>query len=397
MTVPEINAQRPITTRKELRKHLHQAAQVELSTIPLYLYAAYSIKTQSYWNWKPGMSAIRTIRSVVIEEMLHLCLARNLLIAVGGWEDLRFYDKDFVPAYPSAMLHHTPKLMLHLEQCSPNLMKRVFLPLELPAKADAPPEPHRYHTLGQFYDAIQQGFEHLDGHGLWAENRPDLQYGYSLSYWNEDGGGSPIIVHDLATAKLAMKTIVEQGEGASPGHLQVQTDLVDPPVPGATELSHYGKFRRIAEGIDEIGEVWPVPTDPRVKDFDAINGDDGAPVSKLARFFNASYCYVLAMIDEMYMTTSETIVPNQNSPRYGIERKFLAAMGGLLYPIAALLVTQPLPDGSHAAPTFEWHEFPEGGSKREQLETMCDDLLGDYPGLGGDNGVRSLIKALPPL
>ena len=46
------------------------------------------------------MSALRAIRSVVIEEMLHLCLARNLLVAIGAGDQLAFYDKDFLPSYP---------------------------------------------------------------------------------------------------------------------------------------------------------------------------------------------------------------------------------------------------------------------------------------------------------
>jgi hypothetical protein len=395
--VATVDAQNPITTPHQLRAHLHQAAQVELSTIPLYLYAAYSIKTQSYYQWNPGVSAFRTIRSVVIEEMLHLCLARNLLIAIGGADDIKFFDKDFIPKYPSPMLHHVPELILRLDRCSPELMKDVFLPLELPEAADAPPEPRRYHTLGQFYEAIRLGFERLNGEELWLHNRPDLQYGFASSYWNEDGGGHPIIVTDLDTAKLAMKTIVEQGEGSAPGHSHVQIDLIDKPVPGQTEFSHYAKFRRIARGIDEIGEVWPVPVNPTVHAIDEITGDTRSPVSRLVRFFNASYCYVLAMIDALYAASSSTIAPGQKSERYAIERKFLAAMGGILYPVAALLVTQPLGDGTNAAPTFEWYEFPAGRGKQEHLAHLCDELLGDYPILGGDNGVRNLISGLPAL
>ena len=79
-----LEAQQPITTVKQLHVHLYQAAQVELSTIPLYLYAAYSIQTAGDYQWDPGISAFRTIRSVVIEEMLHLCLVRNLMVATGA-------------------------------------------------------------------------------------------------------------------------------------------------------------------------------------------------------------------------------------------------------------------------------------------------------------------------
>jgi hypothetical protein len=67
---------------------------------------------------------------------------------------------------------------------------------------------------------------------------------------------------------------------------------------------------------------------------------------------------------------------------------------GLLFPIAALLVTLALPDGRHAAPTFEFRPFSEGHSKKEEL-AACEKLLGQFPALGGDNSVRRLISLLP--
>lgn len=387
-----VDSQHPIRTREQLCHHLYQAALVELSTIPLYLYAAYSIQTQGYDQWAPGISAFRAIRSVVIEEMLHLSLARNLLIAVGGWDLLSFYDRDVVPSYPTPMLHRVPELTLQLEPCSQSLTTTVFMPLELPEKAGAPPQPHRYNTIGQFYDAIREGLLTLSNDpDLWTDNRPDLQY--SATYWNQDGGGSPIVVYDQTTALQAIDTIVEQGEGAKPDDELVPLDPVDP-VLGLTELSHYGKFKRIAENIDQIGDVWPVPLNPKAADFARECGGDDAPVARLAVLFNASYSYVLALIDKLFTTSRTTTNPGQVSPRYGLERTFIGSMNGLLYPIAALLVSQRLPNGMHAAPPFEFYAFSPDTPKKDQLETLCDDLLGVFPSLGGDNGVRRMISLL---
>lgn len=382
-----VNTEGGITDLENLQNHLAQAAQVELSTVPLYLYSAYSIQTAGYSQWNPGTSAFRAIRSVVIEEMLHLCLARNLLVAIGGGDRLRCYDPSFVPKYPGPMLHREPELCLRLEPCTTKQMTEVFMPLELPAEADAPPQPHSYNTLGQFYAAIMKGFEFLDGKiDLWANNRPDLQYG--RAYWNQDGGGRPIVVVDLKTAKQAIDTIVEQGEGAKPGSADVPIHP-DNPVPGAVELSHYAKFKAIAEEIDKIGDVWPVPCDPKAKEFEG-------PVKELAVFFNAAYCYVLMMIDRLYETSSEGMVAGQPHERYGLERTFIAGMGGLLFPIADVLVRQPAGDvlGGHAAPTFEYHEF-EDGEPRDELIRRCDSLLGTYPQLAGDDSVRQLLDWLP--
>lgn len=381
-------ADEPITTLEQLQIHLYQAAQVEMSTIPLYLYAAYSIKTGSEYQWEPGISAFRTIRSVVIEEMLHLCLVRNLLLGTGAPE-VSFYDKDFIPTYPSPMLHHEPELMLHLETCTPDLMQRVFMPLEMPRKTDDPPQPDKYNTLGQFYAAIEEGLEYLDeneGAELWENPRGEYQY--TRSYWNQDGGGNLVEVLDLKSATEAIHEIVEQGEGAKPGDPMAPREPTDP-VAGKEEFSHYAKFQRIAEGIDPINETWRLPKDPTVPDFDQ-------PVRGLGEFFNAAYCYVLAMIDTLYTLSGDTRVPGKRSPRYGMERTFLAAMGGLLFPIADLLVRQPAaPDSDlNAAPTFEFYDFGSA-NKKQQLIEKCDALLGSFPSLGGDDGVRQLIEKLP--
>lgn len=381
-------ADEPIESLEQLHIHLYQAAQVELSTIPLYLYAAYSIQTGGEYQWEPGISAFRTIRSVVIEEMLHLCLVRNLLLGTGGPE-ISFYDKDFIPTYPSPMLHREPELMLHLETCTADLMQRVFMPLEMPQKSAAPPQPDKYNTLGQFYAAIEKGVEYLDEHNkaeLWENPRTDLQY--TRAYWNQDGGGGLVEVSNLETAITAIREIVEQGEGGAPEDPMVPDDPVKPRV-GAEEFSHYAKFQRIAEGIDPIYETWPLREDPTLADFDE-------PVRDLAELFNAAYCYVLSMIDTLYSLSTDTIVGGKESPRYGMERTFIAAMGGLLFPIADLLVRQPTAPGSeeNAGPTFEFYEFGSG-DKKPQLIEKCDALLGRFPSLAGADGVRQLIEKLP--
>lgn len=383
-----LNVEKPITTVEGLQDHLYHAIQIELSTIPLYLYPAYSIKTQGYSQWSAGMSAFRTIRSVVIEEMLHLCLARNLLVAVGGGDSVHLYAEKMIPKYPSNMLHRRPPLALHLEPCSTTLVTEVFMPLELPAKDHAPPQGGEYNTLGQFYAAIHRAFGDLDrelGPRLWENNRPDLQY-YS-GYWNQDGGGAPIVVCDLATACDAIDTIVEQGEGAKSDDTDVPLNIVSP-TPGRDELSHYAKFHQIAQGIDLIGDTWPVPTDPTADLF-------GGPVGELARFFDAAYSYVLCMIDAIYDSSRKQTVPGKTSARYGLERTFIAAMGGVLYPIGALLVTLPFETGRNAAPTFGYYQFADDTPKKEQLQRLCAEIIKSFPSLGGDHGVAHLINLLP--
>ena len=72
LTVQGAHSPMALTTIQGLRTHLQWAVQVELTTIPTYLYAMYSIKDQT-------SESANVFRSVVVEEMLHVALASNLL------------------------------------------------------------------------------------------------------------------------------------------------------------------------------------------------------------------------------------------------------------------------------------------------------------------------------
>jgi len=82
-----------ITTPAELQDYLHAAMQLEHATTPPYLTALYSLQPGS------NSDAFHVIRVVVVEEMLHLTLAANLLNAVGGEPDLS--RPGFVARYPA--------------------------------------------------------------------------------------------------------------------------------------------------------------------------------------------------------------------------------------------------------------------------------------------------------
>lgn len=106
-TTPD--ASKDIETVEELFSHLYDASRVEMQSIPMYLYAGYSIQTQNSSRWAAGVGAFRLIKSVVIEEMLHLALTRNLIISIGYGDRIQFSDPGFIPAYPCDMLHRNPR------------------------------------------------------------------------------------------------------------------------------------------------------------------------------------------------------------------------------------------------------------------------------------------------
>ncbi|HEX3425579.1 MAG TPA: ferritin-like domain-containing protein [Acidimicrobiales bacterium] len=412
-------------TVDELFYHLYQAAFVEWSTIPLYLYAAYSIKGQSYSEWSPGRGPVDDFRTVVIEEMLHLCLVRNMIVSIGRGDDIRFYRPRDFPTYPSAMLHRTPRLLLPLAPLSYRLVKEVFMEVEKPQTTKEPMRHDEYTTLGQFYDSLRYGFNYLnETHpDLFAHNHPELQYG--TAYWNEGGGGGPVVIAEqvwgpdgyimfpIGAVNKAIDIIVEQGEGI----LRKDEDEVElceqgvndypaKPVPGMIEYTHYAKFCRIATGLEPIGialdsggfpislpldqATWPVLYNPTVDQLDG-------PVHDLAEFFNAAYCYVLALIDEMYQAPSDTVRPNQRSRRYGLERTFITSMAGVLAPIAEQLVRTPSGIGErNAGPPFGYYRYQDGNIK-EELMALCERSVRDFPNLGGSDGVRWAIGLMPDI
>src|ERR1041384_5502771 len=77
-----------------LLQSLPLAVELEFSTIPVYLCGMWSIQEQQG-------PAYDLINSIVIEEMLHMGLASNMLNAIGGQPEID--APGFVPTYPGPL------------------------------------------------------------------------------------------------------------------------------------------------------------------------------------------------------------------------------------------------------------------------------------------------------
>jgi hypothetical protein len=341
-----------ITTTEDLRDHLAVAMEVELSTIPPYLYAMYSVAD-------PHAESAMLVRSIVAEEMLHLALAANLLAAIGGEPD--FLRADLQPAYPGRLAHHEPELPLHLAPMSVELVRSTFLVIERPGARGAPPEDDRYHSLGRFYGAIEAAFERLAAEGpLFVPGSEGHQLSGGPFYRPveldaEDSGGL-VTVTDLATAREAIEIIVHQGEGlgehrwADPAH---------------QELTHYAKLRRIADGTVPVGAVLPVRTDPRVADYPA-------DVRRLAVLTNASYRALFHVLDDLYRPIEDK----------GFHvRALYHLMKDVLAPLARHLTTIDLGDGTVASATFEPVDL--GADPARTLRELAIEVAEAEPSLAG--------------
>ena len=349
----------PITSVRDLREHIELAIRVELTTVPPYLYALHSIDDQR-------SEAALLIRSIVVEEMLHVALATNLLLAVGG--EPRFRTTEWIPRYPELLPHHTPPLAVGLRPASIEVIRDVFMRIEQPEVHGAAPEPDMFETLGQFYHALELALRDLNTTtDLFADPQLERQMGDSeyyspVEYDAEDSGGL-VAITDLETAFEAIDIIVHQGEGLSTERWADPTHQ---------ELTHFFKLQDIADGTSPLGAVRSVPTDPTVGDYP----DD---VRQVADCFNAVYRYTFLLMDRIFSGGTD------QGARVGA---LYSCMAGVLAPVAEYLVTLPIPGGV-AAPTFEVWEFaddPDG-----ELRAMASDLRAAHPGLDAPLGLIDTV------
>ena len=149
-----------------LADSLQEAVQLEWSTVPPYLCAYWSIRMGTGVPQATRDIAL-TIESIVIEEMLHMSLACNMLAGIGGTPAI--YSANFAPRYPGHLPGHVhPELIIGLAGLSrdePGCKDQVYKFMQIEWPEDGPLALARtpgYATIGEFYDAISEAFERID-------------------------------------------------------------------------------------------------------------------------------------------------------------------------------------------------------------------------------------------
>jgi hypothetical protein len=282
-----------VDTVEDVQRALQQAIELEHATIPTYLFSLFSIKDRR------NRAVAEIINSVVLEEMLHMALACNVLNAIGG--DPQIGGADFIPRYPGTLPGGLrPDLTVSLRKASIEHVRDVFMAIEEPEDTDHP-KAHHGLTIGWFYGEIERGLTNLsDDPGLFSHN-PHRQ----LSHWR--GPGKMIAVHNLKTALSALREIVDQGEGT-----KGKGDRPSDPADGYDEIAHYYRFEEIVRGrrmvlhdadyhftgtpipFDPDG-VWPVIDDPNP---DRLHGDSLA--RRRAYQFDELYAGLLAKLHDVF-------------------------------------------------------------------------------------------------
>lgn len=217
----------------ELFPMLQNAIELEHSTIPPYLTALFSFKANTESDIR------KVIHSIVIEEMLHMTIAANILNAVGGCPAIS--RADFVPNYPT----HLPmgiggSLIVGIEKYSLDVVHNVFMeieepenPIEFKTMALAATEA-TYKTIGDFYRALQAKI---------AELAPDELPGNPAKQVTSNFFSSDLLYPILTKTDAinAINVIVEQGEGSEVSPLGTDD-----------ELAHYYKFEELYKGRELV-------------------------------------------------------------------------------------------------------------------------------------------------
>jgi len=287
---------------------LAEAAEMEHNLLCSYLYAAFSMRSaddglsaeeeRSVQGWR------RAIIGVAIQEMGHLATVNNIAVALGGEPH---FDRPNFPVPPG---YHPSGFELRLVPFSLETLEHfIFLerpadaPVEEPAEFQSGGEPPRelrrpmvtpsardYPTIGGLYDVIRRELRVLAAQ---RGSRTFVAADRQLS--PEDSGLDGVaVIRDLGGALAALRHVVEQGEGGTPG----------------APDSHFARFSAILEEWARMRErnpafqaAHPAAVDPvmrRPVDGAARVWITAHPAAELLDLGNAIYGALLTMLAQLY-------------------------------------------------------------------------------------------------
>lgn len=261
------------------------AIELEHATIPPYLCGYFTLRTGT--NTDVG----DIIRSVVIEEMLHMTHAANLMLALGGSPAIN--TPHFVPDYPGGLpMHIGDGLQVHLRKCSVLQVKDVFMaieepedPIDIPVTApmvEAAIQLPEFDTIGAFYHFLAQKIQEL-GPSIFVGD-PANQVVAHKWFPNPE---EMFPITDVASALKAIEVIVDQGEGTS----------IDP-FDEFGNPAHYYRFEEIVKGrklVHKPGETPPYAFGGDVVTLDTANVWNMDENPKIAKYKPGSRSHRMAV------------------------------------------------------------------------------------------------------
>ncbi|MDB5581521.1 MAG: hypothetical protein JWR80_6697 [Bradyrhizobium sp.] len=313
------------------------AIDIEFSTLPPYLYASLTILPET------NAPAKTRLQSVIMQEMIHMCLACNVMNAIGGTAAIN------PPSYPGPLPGDVGgSLIVHLYPFSQSAMtqgKAIESPLEPidPRLLKAAPKDGPV-TIGEYYERLKLALQALPP-SAWTPGRNQID---DAQYFQ----GQIFAVNDCADACRAIDQIVSEGEG-TPKTPENQGSPLD----FQNELAHYYRFweiqrnqvleKDLSADANDSGYMWggplgvdwsavyPAIADPECYDF---SGESEAVQLAQGRC-NGAYT---AMVNALFAAFSGGTGELGVAVRAMFDLR-MAAMQAL---------NTPLKDGSVAGPAF---------------------------------------------
>ena len=360
------------TTVEELQEMVHLAIELEWFTLPPYLTALWSIKDRD------AHPVVRNILlGVAMEEMLHMSLCCNLLVALGGKPKLM--DSGTFPSYPDfppGILLSTP---VALQKLSLDAIK-LFMEIEKPShppiviRSAALAMRKKAATIGDFYARLLAGIRNV--------NPPFNAAGQVTTDFMPEL--TPI--DSIAAAEKAIGLIVEQGEGttasASAGAL-------------SDDLAHYYRYQQILDGMEYTrqadGTYVKDPTKPivfpgvdEIHDI-AIVPAGGYPGVEKGKKFDRNYTNMIAKLQASWDSGDSSLLEQSFGQMHSLNGLASALMStpisggsgnygpafGYLPPPAPL--PDPVPAGTTASETASAAIMPHGMRRGPQIAPLTTD------------------------
>ncbi|HEX2255961.1 MAG TPA: ferritin-like protein [Afifellaceae bacterium] len=229
------------------------AIDLEFSTLPPYLYAQFTILPDT------NQPALARLREVILEEMTHMCLACNIMNAIGGTPAIN------PPHYPGPLPGDVGGgLVIYLLPFSQAAM-RQGMAIEEPSEPIDPPQlaalaAEATVTIGEYYHRLDQALQALPA-SAWTANRNQIDDKQFFP-------GQIFAVNNYEDAHRAISQIVSEGEGTP-----VTPDGQGSPLDFRDDLAHYYRFWEIernqllVKDRNPVGYAWDGPLGV---DWDAV-------------------------------------------------------------------------------------------------------------------------------
>lgn len=218
---------------------LQNAIELEWATVPPYLTAMWSIIDRD------NDDVADSLKSIVMQEMLHMGLACNLLSTLGGIP--RIADPQVVPKYPSELPGKVHVgLRIPLQRISKRLVATKFMRIEEPTETELRWHLGRsYKTIGAFYNAIDHALKRLPKDCFRGTRQRIVTHYMNLQ---------PIATKPQALD--AVRKIKQQGEGTA-GSPMSEGSLAHYFRFG--EMFHEHRYVEVSGGWDYVGDELEMP------------------------------------------------------------------------------------------------------------------------------------------